>query len=84
MAVDLDADTCIDGKDMKVRDVPYPDSVLFGIGHDPAYKTERREVQPGDWPFTPEGCQKAGEITANTWNDEGTVLACNGCGLDCT
>jgi hypothetical protein len=85
MMIDLDAEVSVNGTDMRVRDIPYPDSILFGIGHDPGYKLEKREVRPGEWPFTPEACQVAGELTGHTrWTENDTVLVCTGCGLDCT
>lgn len=82
MMIDLDAVVGIDGAEMRVRDVPYPDSVLFGVGHDPSYKAEKREVQPGDWPHTPQTC--LADEFPNEWRQGGTVLVCTGCGLDCT
>jgi DNA polymerase len=84
--VDLGEIVSINGEDVRIGDIPYPDSVLFGVGHDPAYKLDRRGIIPGDYPYTPETCLLAGEPgrNRNKWINDGTILICTGCGLDGT
>jgi hypothetical protein len=74
----------VDGNPVRLGDVPWPLSAAFGIGHLPGHADGGRKVQPGNWPCTPRTCTAAGDPLATTWNDDGTILACNGCGLDCT
>jgi hypothetical protein len=83
MAVNVEEIVSINGKEMPLKDVPYPARAMFGYGHPAVYKQEGREVQPGDWPHTPETCQRADEGHGE-WINGGTTLVCPGCGLDCT
>jgi hypothetical protein len=82
--VNLDEIVEINGEPMRIGDVPFPDSLLW-FGHPSLTPGEEwRTVQPGNWPYTPQTCLVANEGTSNTWNADGTILACNGCGLDVT
>lgn len=55
------------------------DSTTHGPDDEPIYPG--RLVAAGNWPDEPRTCQHVGP---GTWHDEGTVLLCPGCGLDCT
>lgn len=82
MAVDISEIVNVNGQDMPIRDVPYPLRTMFGYGHHPVYKSENRQVSPGDWPYTPDTCQRADEGEGIWLNP--SRLVCPGCGLDCT
>jgi hypothetical protein len=65
-------------------DVSYGDAPRWH-GPDQEYVYPGRrvvELTLWDWPSTPENCEAAFNDT--TWLLEGTVLVCNGCGLDST
>lgn len=82
MAVDVEQVVEVNGEAMPVKDVPYPLRTVFGLGHSPVYKREGRKVADGDWPYTPEDCQRADEGQGIWLTPQ--LLVCPGCGLDGT
>ena len=84
MPADPEEIVCIDGKDTRLGDVPYPLRAMFGLGHQPGYEQEGRKVQPGEWPYAPQSCLVADETGRTRWTEDDTILVCTGCGLDCT
>lgn len=68
------------GVTMRVQDVP--DATfrqMLGYGH---VFASSRPVVDGDFPHTPDTCDC--DNHGGKWNADGTILYCEGCGLDCT
>lgn len=71
------------GVETRVGDLPSATTrAEFGYGHFPAHIIDRG-VAPGVWPFTPDTCELADD-PYGIWVENDTILACQGCGLDCT
>lgn len=84
---DLDQAIQINGEDKALRDIPWPESAMWGIGHFYYKQLGRTVIEKSDggkWEYTPETCLLADVDGSNTWINDGKVLVCNGCGLDCT
>jgi len=73
----------VNGVPTRIGDLPPGDAAMFGYGHVLGPGESWRKVLPGDWPYTPKTCRRAGGVWPGTWIDP-EHLACTGCGLDCT
>ena len=82
--VDPDEIVEFNGMPTAIKNLPVVHRVLCGMGHDMwLIQREKREVIPGNWPYIPEDCLRAGE-TKRVWINDGQDLVCPGCGIDCT
>jgi len=79
MTVNLNQVIEVDGVPTRLGDIPYPLRSMFGYGH---IRERGRQVAPGDWPFTPETCERADD-GQGVWLTP-QLLVCPGCGLDGT
>lgn len=73
----------LNGTPTKIRDLPRADAAMHGYGHILGPGEGWRKVLPGNWPYTPQACRRAGGTWPGIWIDP-EHLACTGCGLDCT
>jgi hypothetical protein len=70
--------------EITVKEIPSAfERAQFGYGHFPV-DIKCRGVVEGDWPYKPDVCPTDAWGGQGVWLNAGSVLACRGCGLDCT